>query len=144
MDYYAVRDTIICIFTAPQTKFGARSYFCTCLSFCSQVHPPARYPPEWYTPQGRYPQRAGTAPDGQWAGSTHPTGMHSRFNFQCKVVFIRKYCLRHICHKLISVLFAKGFVKIICRFQFNKHYFFYWDIKLLKYRGTGINGCNNK
>ena len=52
----------------PQTKFGARLYFCTCLSFCSQkggvpgqvhapgqVHLPGRYTPQQVTPPpGRY------------------------------------------------------------------------------------------
>ena len=65
----------------PQTKFGARQYFCTCLSFCSQggggvpgqVHPPGRYPQQvhpWagtspgyvHSPSRYTPPWAGTPP----------------------------------------------------------------------------------
>ena len=56
------------IYYRPQTKFGARQYFCTCLPFCSQGG--------WSiwagTPPGRYPQ-AGTPP---WAGSPPPQQVH--------------------------------------------------------------------
>ena len=53
----------------PQTKFGARYYFCTCLSFCSQGGVPGQVPPGQAHPPactpllGRYPQ-AGTPPGG--------------------------------------------------------------------------------
>ena len=62
----------------PQMKFGARLYFCTCLSFCSRgalpqcmlgYHPPrTRHPPptEQTSPQSRHP-----------TGSRHPPPLHS-------------------------------------------------------------------
>ena len=57
-------------FYRPQTKFGPRQYFCTCLSFCSQggggvpgqVPPRQVYPPGQVHPVGRYTPSAGTPP----------------------------------------------------------------------------------
>ena len=54
-----------------------------------QIHPPGRYTPPWAgtpswagTPHGRYPQQCMLG-YGQQTGGTHPTGMHScwQFNF---------------------------------------------------------------
>ena len=68
------------IITARRTKFGARYYFSTCLSFCvtggktwagtprgkytpRQVHPPGHvHPPGRYTPWAGTPHWAGTPP----------------------------------------------------------------------------------
>ena len=53
-----------------------------------QVHPPGRYTPRQVHPPGRYTP-------GQWAGDTHPTGMHScSFSFCLQdVILIRKTSL---------------------------------------------------
>ena len=85
----------------PQTKFGERLYFYTCLSFCSQgeylgryppgrdtplqVHPPSRYTlqqvhPSRYTP-GRYTPQVGTpsryTPLGRYTPrQVHPLQVH--------------------------------------------------------------------
>ena len=80
----------------PQTKFGARYYFCTCLSFRSQggvpgqvrppgqvppwqVHPPSMYPPPGQVPPrqvhppGRYtPTPGNCSPPGRYTSPPHP------------------------------------------------------------------------
>ena len=91
-------------FYHPQMKFGARQYFCTCLSFCSQGGVPGQvHPPPWAgtspwagTPSRQVHSKAGTPPGhvpphqcmlgyGQQAGGTHFTGMHScLYNFRGK------------------------------------------------------------
>ena len=70
----------------PQTKFGARLYFCTCLSFCSQGGYLGRYTPQAgthtplgrYTPPGRYTHPwAGTPPGRYPPRQVHPPGRYT-------------------------------------------------------------------
>ena len=79
----------------PQTKFGERSCFFTCVSFCSQggglpgggeCLPPGGSAfggvcIDWGL--GRPPSTTGY---GQQAGGTHPTGMHPCFEMLCDFV----------------------------------------------------------
>ena len=76
-------------FLPPANEVARRFCFYTCLWFCSQgghvsqhasqvTWVDTHHPPPVENPQGRHPPPGRhPLPDGQWAGGTHPTGMHS-------------------------------------------------------------------
>ena len=76
MSYHDIQLTELCFYPC--------FWFCSqgevCLSTCWDItpHPGSRHPPGSRDPsRSRHPPDADTPAYGQWADSTHPTGMHS-------------------------------------------------------------------